>query len=378
MMLFAANEEIFAANDAVCSALQVGLQDRDREVWEPTLSILIKLTAVVDNRMPMGDSAVREILPVLVEVMTNAARVRERYLTSRHLMSSDNTDYFSLEGRLLVPSVTAALALALRVTYQLSQLESNHVQLASPELGVVSLLRSISSANNVIEFDKEAVTVSTLASDILRNLATQRLNDIAAEIKAVHGVDLELFVMCAQYQLNVLDGRIKEEGGEGLAGVNAFKMLIEEKARLHSAADSALELRMTLPREFLSLRDRAGQARWIQAKLSTYSTELMKAFDAAHLSAFARFLHSLPLELQLSAHDTPYAVVSERNFEWKDQAVVDGVYHDGPTTTPVKIKLRRMEHKTQLMREYNMMVKLHKSAPAVVATPFALVQSSDR
>lgn len=165
----------------------------------------------------------------------------------------------------------------------------------------------------------------------------------------------------------------------------AVNELNKQKAKFEQDFAEILEIGIELPAEFFCLNDPEEQARWLFKELDDYSAAVVTDTANPLLPVFERFYLSLPVELRhhvecvVSTDDLPFAEITDSVVILKrdESIVVDGLFHDGPRGTPVKIKLRRKEFTAAVKHEFNVMEKFHRHASAVVATPFAIVQPSE-
>lgn len=325
------------------------------------VSYLLKLLDHFDLDADLASTA----LDILVNISDSA---------ENHLLSS----IFTITALLSNDKVTQNFEMMIKVLSIVSYLSfnaKNHTLLAYSELGLVSFLNSF-----VAECcDEEILQMST---DILSKLALAIAVQAASEkVSVEYGVNLELFVACLQYKLNAVDSRMKMAGEKGLVGMKAFNQAKMDKTKMESDFAFALSVASTLPQDFMSLDAPATQAHWIKHRLNAHSVQLMSLSNDVQLAAFERFVCDLPSELQ-GAAEVPFAVITESSVlpdhQSHDCIVVNGLYHDGPITTVVKIKLRSIASNAMVQHEYNMLEKFHKHAPSAVVTPFAMVSTTDR
>lgn len=229
----------------------------------------------------------------------------------------------------------------------------------------------------------------------------KKVTDMVLVVLAEQGMTLDLYYACVQYRFSLLDDQVENFSGKGPASVKLLGDLMEQRTQVESVCDQLHQLRVGLPPGFQALSsDSRRQAHWLQQELDSYSDKLMKnKKDLVLLRAFSKFHASLPAQLQ-EAQESPSPLPHQRSADaisatsnaahalvtgnvTLDAAgsgcvVVDGTFCDGPMTTPVKIKLRSIEHSAMIHHEYSMLCKFHKHAPSAVVAPFALVSTADR
>lgn len=307
------------------------------DIQSHALDILVNLADAVDNRVPMAS----------------------------------NVSLINLLRACICSNVRIAKIRALSVVSKLALHAGNCELLVSTDLGFVALLKSL-----LVDTDEFVVK---LASDILSRLT--HFEAVASKVLSDYGVPLVLFLAACHYQLDMLDAQIIAKGLVGIPGIDAYKQAKADKVQKETELSFALMFSALIPHEFSTLDTLLKQVNWIKPKLNAHSVQLMTTSDDIHLTAFQRFLSSLPPELGSTA-GASYAEITEQSVVLAElgngSIVVNGLYRDGPTDIPVKIKIKRSAHKDMLVHEHKIMDKFHKLAPSVVVAPFALVQASNR
>lgn len=284
------------------------------------------------------------------------------------LMELSNFDWHSL---LPVPSRDGTDVTRLTVLSKFSLTTKGSVLLLSANPGLIAPLHRLSCG-----YDNPMRSLASEVFERLLNAETaQAINIAALRVSKDYGIPLDLFAVTVLYQLNVLNAQIQAATDSGMLSV--FKQATKEKAALESSFAFVLTLRLALPEDFASLTEPATQSRWIKQKLHSHSVQLMRASDHLQLAAYEGFVLSLPSELQ---GNNPFAVILGDHVAigQGDSVVADGLYCDGPVTTPVKIKLRRRVQSLLIDHEHKIMETFHKLAQTAVVTPFAIAQTSDR
>lgn len=195
--------------------------------------------------------------------------------------------------------------------------------------------------------------------------------------------------------MNVLQNRIERVKGGGLDGLLTSKELREQLEVPQAAIDELQRLGINSPSHFQELvHDPTAQAQWLKRQVDAFSNLLMNDGDttSSQYNAFAKKFCALPAVVALQGIPTvslnrpalidaavAYAeiigrVVLNAHFA----TVVDGLYYDGQACREVKIKLRHVNFTGIVNHEFKMLNRLHKHAPSVVVTPFAIVKQADR
>lgn len=374
-----------SASVGLLDALKTSIQCNTGDVQLAALQVLRNLSAAPENRVPLAslDLGLLQFLTVVIEY-GDAARVSTLDVLCNLSLADENKAMMASRSIGLLPKLVKimsdddhkAMELALCIVSRMSLASETHVLLVATG-GIVQLLKKLAA-----EVGNHAEAAAAIL-DVLSH-SIQDVRSVAAEVLSNYGVELDLLGACVKYQLYLCDARVETESERGLAGLKGFKLAMQSKGKIERQFPFSAILFAMLPDEFLFLGTLRQQAQWIKRRMDVQANALMATYELnKHLPAFERFLLSLPQDLQCEkpAHtlvESHATITCDVELNANGCAIVDGMFCDVPIITPVKIKLRSVEHNGTVEHEHKMLVKFHKHFPCFVVTPFALVSTSDR